>query len=81
MWNDKPDGYPIPVRNPTGMGTDTNFYPQPLCWRAGNCSTRPITIPSATHGELLKLFLEMHGMLYLYVVSRNLGTIEYEPLM
>jgi hypothetical protein len=25
MWNDKPDGYPIPARNP--MGTDMNFYP------------------------------------------------------
>jgi hypothetical protein len=25
MWNDKPDGYPIPARNP--MGTGTNFYP------------------------------------------------------
>jgi hypothetical protein len=23
------------------MGTGTNFYPYPLCWRAGNCSTRP----------------------------------------
>jgi hypothetical protein len=27
MWNDKPDGYPIPARNPTGMGTSMNFYP------------------------------------------------------
>jgi hypothetical protein len=27
MWNDKPDGYPIPARNPTGMGTGMNFYP------------------------------------------------------
>jgi hypothetical protein len=26
MWNDKPDGYPIPARNPTGMGTGMNFY-------------------------------------------------------
>jgi hypothetical protein len=25
MWNDKSDGYSIPVWNP--MGTDTNFYP------------------------------------------------------
>jgi hypothetical protein len=25
MWNDKPDGYPIPARNP--MGTGMNFYP------------------------------------------------------
>jgi hypothetical protein len=24
MWNDKPDRYPIPVRNPIGIGT--NFY-------------------------------------------------------
>jgi hypothetical protein len=24
MWNDKPDGYPIPARNP--MGTGMNFY-------------------------------------------------------
>jgi hypothetical protein len=22
------------------VGTGTNFYPQPLCWRADNCSTR-----------------------------------------
>jgi hypothetical protein len=28
----------------TGMGT--NFYPQPLCWRTGNCSTRPVAIPN-----------------------------------
>jgi hypothetical protein len=26
MWNDKPDGYPIPARNPTGMGMGMNFY-------------------------------------------------------
>jgi hypothetical protein len=25
MWNDKPDRYPIPARNPTGTGM--NFYP------------------------------------------------------
>jgi hypothetical protein len=28
MWNDKPDGYPIPARNPMGTGTGTNFYPR-----------------------------------------------------
>jgi hypothetical protein len=39
MWNDKPDEYPIPTRNLMGMGM--NFYPQPLCWRVGNCFTRP----------------------------------------
>jgi hypothetical protein len=27
MWNDKPDGYPIPAWNPTGTGTGMNFYP------------------------------------------------------
>jgi hypothetical protein len=32
MWNDKPDGYPIPVRNPTGMGTGMNFYPWVQVW-------------------------------------------------
>jgi hypothetical protein len=26
MWNDKPDGYPIPTRNPIGTGTGTDFY-------------------------------------------------------
>jgi hypothetical protein len=26
MWNDKPDGYPIPDQNPTGTGM--NFYPR-----------------------------------------------------
>jgi hypothetical protein len=26
MWNDKPDGYPIPAQNPTGTGM--NFYPR-----------------------------------------------------
>jgi hypothetical protein len=26
MWNDKPDGYSIPIWNPIGMGT--NFYPR-----------------------------------------------------
>jgi hypothetical protein len=26
MWNDNPDGYPIPAWNP--MGTGTNFYPR-----------------------------------------------------
>jgi hypothetical protein len=24
-----------------GMDMGTNFYPQPLYWRVGNCSTRP----------------------------------------
>jgi hypothetical protein len=28
------------------MGMGTNFYLQPLCWRAGNYSTRPVTIPN-----------------------------------
>jgi hypothetical protein len=28
IWNDKPDWYPIPARNP--MGTGINFYPQVL---------------------------------------------------
>jgi hypothetical protein len=28
IWNDKPDWYPIPTRNPTGTGI--NFYPQVL---------------------------------------------------
>jgi hypothetical protein len=38
----KPDGYGYRYGFlPVGTGTDTNFYPQPLCWRAGNCSTRP----------------------------------------
>jgi hypothetical protein len=26
MWNDKPDGYSIPIQNPTGTGM--NFYPR-----------------------------------------------------
>jgi hypothetical protein len=42
MWNNKPDGYGYEFL-PVGMGT--NFYPQPLCWRAGNYSTRPVAIP------------------------------------
>jgi hypothetical protein len=38
----KPDGYGYGYEFlPTGTGMSTNFYPQPLCWRAGNCSTRP----------------------------------------
>jgi hypothetical protein len=47
MWNDKPDGYGYEFL-PTGMSTGTNFYPQPLYWRAGNCSTRsePDPLPS-----------------------------------
>jgi hypothetical protein len=32
MWNDKPDGYPIPARNPMGMGTGMNFYPRVRVW-------------------------------------------------
>jgi hypothetical protein len=49
MWNDKPDRYPMPDGYGyefllVGMGT--NFYPQPLCWWAGNCSTRPVAIPT-----------------------------------
>jgi hypothetical protein len=36
MWNDKPDGYPIPARNPTGTGM--NFYP----WVRVQISTRSI---------------------------------------
>jgi hypothetical protein len=30
MWNDKPDGYLIPIRNPMGMGM--NFYPWVYVW-------------------------------------------------
>jgi hypothetical protein len=26
MWNDKPDGYPIPTQNPIGTDTGTDFY-------------------------------------------------------
>jgi hypothetical protein len=32
MWNDKPDGYPIPAQNPMGMGTGMNFYPRVRVW-------------------------------------------------
>jgi hypothetical protein len=41
----KPDGYGYEFL-PTDTGI--NFYPQPLCWRAGNCSTRsePDPLPS-----------------------------------
>jgi hypothetical protein len=28
MWNEKPDGYPIPTQNPMGTGTGMNFYPR-----------------------------------------------------
>jgi hypothetical protein len=38
----KPNGYVYGYEFlPVGTGTDINFYLQPLCWRAGNCSTRP----------------------------------------
>jgi hypothetical protein len=38
----KPDGYGYEYEFlPVGTGTGTNFYPQSLCWRAGNYSTRP----------------------------------------
>jgi hypothetical protein len=36
MWNDKPDGYPIPARNPTGTGM--NFYQ----WVRVQISTRSL---------------------------------------
>jgi hypothetical protein len=38
MWNDKPNGYPIPAQNPTGMGTGMNFYP----WVRVQISTRSL---------------------------------------
>jgi hypothetical protein len=38
MWNDKPDGYPIPAQNPMGMGTGMNFYP----WVRVRISTRSL---------------------------------------
>jgi hypothetical protein len=43
----KPDGYMYEFL-PVGTDTGTNFYPQPLCWRTGNYSTRtrPVVIPS-----------------------------------
>jgi hypothetical protein len=41
MWNDKPDGYLIPTRNPTDMDIGTNFYPQLLYWWMDNCFIRP----------------------------------------
>jgi hypothetical protein len=33
---------------PVGISTDINFYPQPLCWRADNCSiqSEPDPLPS-----------------------------------
>jgi hypothetical protein len=31
MWNDKPDGYPIPAQHPMGTGMGINFYQQSLC--------------------------------------------------
>jgi hypothetical protein len=40
MWNDKPDGYPIPTRNP--MGTGMNFYPQ--VWVRVRISTRSLFV-------------------------------------
>jgi hypothetical protein len=40
MRNDKSDEYPIPARNPMGMGTDTNFYPR--IWVRVRISTRNI---------------------------------------
>jgi hypothetical protein len=36
MWNDKPDGYPIPARNPMGTDMGMNFYP----WVRVQISTR-----------------------------------------
>jgi hypothetical protein len=38
MWNDKPDGYPIPARNPTNTGMGMNFYPR--VWIRVQISTR-----------------------------------------
>jgi hypothetical protein len=38
MWNDKPDEYLIPARNPTGTGTGMNFYP----WIRVQISTRSL---------------------------------------
>jgi hypothetical protein len=38
MWNDKPDGYPIPAQNPTGTGM--NFYP--WVWVRVQISTRSL---------------------------------------
>jgi hypothetical protein len=53
MWNDKPDGYGYEFL-PVGMGMGTNFYPQPLCWQAGNFSTRsePDPLPSLLPGRV-----------------------------
>jgi hypothetical protein len=50
----KPDGYGYGYEFlPAGTGTGTNFYPQPLCWRVGNCSTRPVAIPNLSSGKVI----------------------------
>jgi hypothetical protein len=39
------------------MDTGTNFYPRPLCWRAGNCSNRPEPDPFPSLSTVLSLGL------------------------
>jgi hypothetical protein len=50
MCNDKSNGYKYKFL-PTGTSMGMNFYPQPLCGRMGNCSTRPVAIPTLNSGQ------------------------------
>jgi hypothetical protein len=66
MWNDKPDGYPIPARNPTGTGT--NFYLQVwvrvrISTRSLFTSERVITLPDLLP-SLSVTRVRPHGILF-----------------
>jgi hypothetical protein len=56
----KPDGYGYGYKFlPAGTDMGTNFYPQPLCWRTGNCSTRPEPDPLPSLGVDSGSFLHL----------------------
>jgi hypothetical protein len=93
MWNDKPDGYPIPAPNsdgyeyeflPVGMGTGTNFYSQHFCWRAGNCSTRPEPDPlpslsstSLICQKLMRWLAIFEGFFLVHYVTEVVHSVAY----
>jgi hypothetical protein len=84
MWNDKPDGYPIPARNLTGTGM--NFYP--WVWVRVRISTRslfaggwvialpdqtrPVAIPAHLSQEMEKL-VASRGVLVQFKLSLSSG--------
>jgi hypothetical protein len=73
MWNDKPDGYPIPARNLMSMGM--NFYPWvrvQISTRSLFASGRVIALPDPNP---TRCHPYIHGYHHLPPTSNDISTI------